>query len=136
MPNSCLICERITPKYIFQAMHKIQKQENTYLATFNQITNKQIHQICVETCKIINEADKIKGRSLFCGRNKGAVTSAITYAVCFHLKIPLSQRAIAEGFEVTECTTRNNFKRLHAQFPGILYRISLIPKLPKEEDKS
>jgi len=131
--NKCIVCNRLTPSLVFRIVHDICKIHNEKRYRWRDVrktppivAREMIHQIAVETCKIIFEVDQIK-RSFFCGRSKYSLIGSLIYVISYQLDIYLTQDEVAEGCHASTNSIRNNYLRLK-QFPNICHMIAKIQK--------
>ena len=88
MKEQCLVCNRISPKYVAMFVHKI----------FDEIADKDtIHKIIIDACNAINYADN-KKRVALCGRSKASILSGLLYWLGFRYGCVVTQRYIASCF--------------------------------------
>ena len=121
--EQCLVCNRISPKYVAMFAHKI----------FGEKANKDtIHKIIIDACNAINYADN-KKRIVLCGKPMVSILSGLFYWLGFRYNCRVSQWHIALCFErdpttcSTEVTVRKSMRLWAKEFPELIkYELWLV----------
>ncbi len=110
--SQCVVCQRISPKTVFQTVHQILNDK--------EIDKQTIHKIASDMVTCINYADH-KNRIFFCGKAQKVILAGLLYLVGFKYGKQITMRFIVAKLDwsISEVSVGISHRRWLATFPEL-----------------